>query len=426
MTTTADRYARRARAGKQYRYTEHMERFLWSSSPATFALMPKGRRAGATHNLAEFVVELLDTRPRCKILWGDTIAGNVDRYFKRFFVPALRRNRVGYRYSKQFGLLEVGEGSRRLVDFRSADRPENWEGFGYDVIILNEAGIILRRRTLYEESVLPMLDSTGARLFAMGVPKALRYAKPSEYAFAVEHRRALRGDPEYRAETMTAEHNPFVEYRKFWERVGSKMTEATRRQELHGEFVFGGGGMLKPSHIQRVPLSDVPPLDDLRVSVGVDLAISKKDGADYTAIVVGGLHEATGRFFVLQVVRERLGFFESWGRIVRVASEYPQALVIVEEVAFQMATTEALITYTALNVQGINPRQLGNKEERFQRVASRFERGLVYIVDTVPDHYTDELLTFPNSKHKDQTDATAYAYLGASEGRKRFTIDWIG
>lgn len=424
--TAQEREERRRHARKEYRYTEAMEGFLWSPDPATFAVMPKGRRAGATHNLAEFVVELLDTRQRVKILWGDTIAGNVDRYFRRFFVPALKRNRVGYSYSKQFGLLEVGEGSRRLVDFRSADRPENWEGFGYDFIILNEAGIILRRRTLYEETVLPMLDNNRARLFALGVPKALRYASPSDYAFATEHRRALSGDPEYRTATLTAEHNPFVDFRSYWRRVGSRMTEATRRQELHGEFVFGGGGMLKPAHIQRVPLSDVPALEDLRVCVGVDLAISKGENADFTALVVGGLHEPTGRFFVLRVVRERLGFFESWRKIVEVTSDYPNALVVVEEVAFQMATTEALITYTNLNVHGVNPRKLGDKETRFQPVASRFERGLVYIVDTVPDEYPDELLTFPNSKHKDQTDATAYAYLGATQGRRRFTIDWLG
>ena len=33
-----------------------------------------------------------------------------------------------------------------VCDFRSADKPENIEGFGYALVILNEAGIILKNR----------------------------------------------------------------------------------------------------------------------------------------------------------------------------------------------------------------------------------------------------------------------------------------
>ena len=71
-------------------------------------------------------------------------------------------------------MLEVGDG---YTDFRSADKPANWEGFGYDVILLNEAGIILggeRGKYLYQSAVLPMLmDSPTSQLIAVGTPKGI-------------------------------------------------------------------------------------------------------------------------------------------------------------------------------------------------------------------------------------------------------------
>lgn len=32
-----------------------------------------------------------------------------------------------------------------ILDFGSAERPENMEGFAYDYMVLNEAGIILKK-----------------------------------------------------------------------------------------------------------------------------------------------------------------------------------------------------------------------------------------------------------------------------------------
>jgi hypothetical protein len=32
-----------------------------------------------------------------------------------------------------------------VIDFGSAERPENLEGFSYDFVVLNEAGIILKK-----------------------------------------------------------------------------------------------------------------------------------------------------------------------------------------------------------------------------------------------------------------------------------------
>jgi hypothetical protein len=56
-------------------------------------------------------------------------------------------------------------------DFRSADRPENIEGFGYALIIINEAGIVLKNRRLWEESIRPMIMDYKAKVLIGGTPK---------------------------------------------------------------------------------------------------------------------------------------------------------------------------------------------------------------------------------------------------------------
>ena len=97
-----------------------------------------------------------------KILWGDTISTNIDRYVDRYWKPELIKSEIEYTYSTQKKVMTL-QNFKGYIDFRSADRPENWEGFGYDIIILNEAGIILKNDYLFTNAVLPMLmDNRGS------------------------------------------------------------------------------------------------------------------------------------------------------------------------------------------------------------------------------------------------------------------------
>ena len=132
-----------------------------------FTVLTKGRRFGATHGAANACIEwALEGK---KILWGDTVNSNIDRYFTRYFEPPLKAAGLSYDWSAQKKECRLLDGH---IDFRSADRPENWEGFGYHYIFLNEAGIILKDPYLYTNAVLPMmLDFPDSRLIAAGVPK---------------------------------------------------------------------------------------------------------------------------------------------------------------------------------------------------------------------------------------------------------------
>ena len=51
----------------------------------------------------------------------------------------------------------------------SAERPENLEGFGYDYYVLNEAGIILKKKGLWDNTIYPMIKNARGKI--IGTPK---------------------------------------------------------------------------------------------------------------------------------------------------------------------------------------------------------------------------------------------------------------
>lgn len=186
------------------KYTQPQLDIFFPSQPERHTIIPKGRRFGATHGAAHACIEwMLEGMP---ILWGDTVHGNIMRYVDRCFIPALTNNGVDYDWNRQDKVLKVGTG---FTDFRSADRPENWEGFGYRKIVLNEAGIILLDPYLYTNAVRPMmLDFPDAELYALGVPKGMKLRNGKEHPFYTLWSRV--GMPGYRGQAYSSYDNPIL------------------------------------------------------------------------------------------------------------------------------------------------------------------------------------------------------------------------
>lgn len=169
-----------------------------------YKIIPKGRRSGFTKGAANAVIDWM-LQKETQILWGDTISGNVQRYFERYFEPELKRNGITYHWDKVYHQLKIG---KSFCDFRSADRPENWEGFGYKYILLNEAGIILKNRDLYVKTVLPMLiDFPDSKLIAGGVPKGKKTKTGDDHMF---YELSQRTGKEYEHIRITAYDNPWL------------------------------------------------------------------------------------------------------------------------------------------------------------------------------------------------------------------------
>lgn len=209
-----------------------------------FSHIRKGRRVGLTRGAAQAYIEYAITpeddpevwflpKGPLLFLWGDTINGNIRRYYERYFLPILKK--IPRRYWKWNSTDKVLKIGRVTVDFRSSDNPENWEGQGYHLIFLNEAGIILEDEYLYQNAVLPMLmDYEESRLIAAGVPKGKR-TKEGLHTFYQMYLDGQKDPANYRMMCFTSYHG--------WAKkaqidlIASVMDDVTKSQEIDGNFV---------------------------------------------------------------------------------------------------------------------------------------------------------------------------------------------
>lgn len=222
-------------------YTRPQLEVFFPAKPARFNAIAKGRRFGATRGAAHAAIEwALEGK---QILWGDTISANIKKYYERYFLPALKASKdVSYEWSERGQMLKVGAG---FIDFRSADRPENWEGFGYHKIILNEAGIILKDRYLYTNAVLPMLmDFEGSELYALGVPKGKTLRDGTEHPFYTMYKQGESGTDNYRSLRYSSHDNPLLTTADIEElsKEISKMSKGEEQQEVFGFFIDHSSG----------------------------------------------------------------------------------------------------------------------------------------------------------------------------------------
>jgi predicted phage terminase large subunit-like protein len=146
-----------------------------------------------------------------------------------------------------------------------------------------------------------------------------------------------------------------------------------------------------------------------------DLAISQKERADYTAIVVGGVDEF-GYLYIVDVIRERLDGKEIIDALLALNKRYNCELVTMERGQIEKAIgpflkTEMLETNSYMNMNLVTPTK--DKQQRARSWQARMRAGTV-LFDTKADWYLafeQEHLRFPRDRHDDQVDAAAYLGL---------------
>jgi hypothetical protein len=224
---------------------------MWAfwNSPAKFNILDKGRRLGASHNLANCTILdcLADT---VRILWGDVQHANIIKYYDTFWYPILATLPPGsYSWNQQLKQLRtINKNTRDLksnkasiIDFRSADADRlTWEGFGYNKIILNEDGIILQDDDLYTKTILPMLlDFPDSKLYSIGVPKGKYNRNGKEHRKYTLSKLGNSGDPRYKTFHATSYESPVASKEDvdlLVDDLGGPNSMMSR-QEVMGEYV---------------------------------------------------------------------------------------------------------------------------------------------------------------------------------------------
>lgn len=233
--------------------------------PAKVKIIVKGRRFGLTRGYANHTCEKM-LEGLSPILWVDTVNSNIDRYIERYFYPALRTVPSQYwawrQQKKELTLFDS------KVDFRSADQPERIEGFGYRLIMLNEAGIILNNRYLWENAIRPMALDFNPDIFIGGTPKG------KNLFFELAHKAQDRQDPAYKDWKhfhFTSYDNPFIPKQDI-DALATDLPDVVRQQEIFGEFLDDASSVFRNvgAAIGSTPLQI--PETGHRYFMGADLA----------------------------------------------------------------------------------------------------------------------------------------------------------
>lgn len=159
---------------------------------------------------------------------------------------------------------------------------------------------------------------------------------------------------------------------------------------------------------------DDPPFDDgNHLAHGVDLAISTKESADYTAIVSGEVTWPGGNIEIYVLpnpIIRRMTFSETMDTLDNVRKSSPMSSeFFVEAVAYQQVAIEEM-ERRAFSVQAMHP--IKDKRARLRVAARYIKMGIVKF----PRHGCEQLLTqllgFGVEKHDDGVDALVYLILG--------------
>ena len=233
-----------------------------------FSIIPAGRRTGKTYNVVQWQSLKMLEKPNRTGLWVDTTQSNIDAYVERYFKQILKPIWHLCHYSAQKKVLTFPNGS--YIDFGSAERPENLEGFEYNFSVLNEAGIILKRERLWYNTLLPMFKGKDTRVKVIGTPKGKN----------TFHKLYATDDPEYKTFHYSAYDSPFWDHAEL-DKLKATMPEEVWKQEYMAEFIEGAGAVFR-----NIGGGIREPAEDLPVTaMTIDLAKHQ----DFTVITLGNI-----------------------------------------------------------------------------------------------------------------------------------------
>lgn len=158
----------------------------------------------------------------------------------------------------------------------------------------------------------------------------------------------------------------------------------------------------------------------VKVYIGIDLAISQKNSADYTVIMVIGL-DADSNVYVLDYLHERLTFDKQFNKISEYGyKKFPMAERIgIETVAYQLAMAQELRRSTTLPI--INLKTSKDKVSRALRRSAIFENGKVFFRKNM-SVLEEELLLFSrdgDAEHDDLFDGLDFAITTTEQNQVR-------
>ena len=294
------------------------------------------------------------------------------------------------------------------IDFWTMEDQDAGRGRRYKRVILDEAAMARNLERAWTFAIRPTLTDLKGDAWFFSTPKGTGNYFARLFGRAGSELGWARWQ-------MPSHCNPYLDPEEL-EAARREMPELAYRQEYLAEFVDMAGAAIRREWLSYAE----PPLAG-SLGMGVDLAISTKQDADYSAAAV--LARDDQFIYILDVVRWRAPFNQSLANIARIAERWRAVRIYIEETQFQAAVVQELLRTTRLPVYGVRPDR--DKLTRFLPMAARYERGLVKHHPRLKDgEFESELLSFPVGENDDMVDAVGYAYDAVMAGAARPAVSW--
>lgn len=298
----------------------------------------------------------------------------------------------------------------------------NWNGRRPDIIIMDDVQDFedAQSETVLEkdwEWFLSDVKPLGkrSRIFIIGnnlgekclIERIFEHAKELEFETLRIPAIDENGNPTW-AEKFSLE---YLEKEKEAYRKAGKL-EIWYRERLC-QAIAGETQVFRREYFHYYSPNEIPRLiQNCNVYITVDLAISEKETADYTAICVVAV-DSENRWYVLDVIYGRFNPSETIDKIFWAVQKYHPVCVGIEKVQYQAALQHFLEKEMRrrnvfFRIEELKAQK--QKEIRIKALQPRFQQGLVLFPD-IADWLAEmesELLTFPKGKHDDLIDALAY------------------
>ena len=313
---------------------------------------------------------------------------------RRLLAPIISRAVVS-----PYPRIELITGS--AIDYWTLGEPATVaRGRKYAWVGIDEAAMAPYLEEAWTQAIRPTLTDYAGSAWFFSTPKGHNYFKALFDA--------AQDDAEWSRWTMPTIANPYIPPAEI-EAASRSLPSIAFRQEYLAEFVDAEGARLRREWIRT---GEAPA--GLEVYLGVDLAISTKETADWTAAVALG-RDPAGTTWVLDAARIRAPFDGVLRFVQDMAAKWTPRAIGIEQVQYQAAVVQELLRTTRLPVRGIRPDR--DKITRFLPLEARYEQGLVVHASTLPAWFADELLSFPIGSHDDAVDAAAYAWAAMGAAR---------
>ena len=303
--------------------------------------------------------------------------------------------------------------TERVIEFVGGGELEFWtledidagKSRHYSRVIIDEAELAKDLQYSWEQAISPTLTDLDGDAWFFSTPKGYTYFQGLFNKGKSDH----PDDKEWMSWQLPTSSNPTIpKLEHSLARAKRDLPTLVYQQEYLAQFVDFGGTLIEREWLRY---GEPDPKMVCSTSIGVDLAISIKEDAAYTAFVVMQM-TLDGKIYIRDCLKARLKFHEIIEELDLMAKRWNADIVNIEEVQFQSAVVQEMLRVTKHNIKGSRPEKNKDKLIRFLPLQPRYRNGLIYHSAELPRYFDRDVLGFPSAVDKDIPDAMVYAFDG--------------